>query len=100
PFAVDRMLAGRVPAALASLVFPLAWVAVEYANSALSPYGSWGVFAYTQMDHLPLAQLLSVTGLWGVSFLIAWFASIASRVALPRDEPGPPRGRGAFARAL
>jgi apolipoprotein N-acyltransferase len=34
--------------------------------------------AYTQYGDLPLLQMLSLTGLWGVDFVLAWFASIAN----------------------
>lgn len=44
------------------------------------PFGSWGSIAYTQSGNLPLLQLLSVTGLWGIVFLIGWFAAVANQV--------------------
>ena len=34
--------------------------------------------AYTQHDNLPLMQLASVTGIFGIAFLIAWFASVVN----------------------
>lgn len=40
--------------------------------------GSFGAQAYTQYDIGILTQLVSITGLWGISFLIAWFASIVN----------------------
>jgi apolipoprotein N-acyltransferase len=35
-----------------------------------------GAFAYSQYGQLPLLQLVSVTGIWGLSFLIFWMAPI------------------------
>ena len=78
PFALDRLIAPRLPGLLSTLVLPVAWASTEWINSLFNPYGSWGSAAYTQFDNLPLLQLLSITGLWGVSFLIAWFASIVN----------------------
>lgn len=78
PYAVDRLAAPRLKGVLASLVFPLTLCGVEFVTGRLSPYGTFGAVAYSQVDNLPLLQLASITGLWGVSFMIAWFASTAA----------------------
>ena len=78
PYVVDRVLVGRDAGFGATLVFPSAWVVTEYLTSITSPYGSWGLVAYTQVDHLPLIQSAAVTGLWGIGFLIAWTGSVAN----------------------
>ena len=36
---------------------------------------STGSTVYSQYDSLALMQILSVTGMWGVAFLIGWGAS-------------------------
>lgn len=74
PFMADRLLVSKVPRLVATLVFPCSWTALEYLKSLGN--GSWGALAYTQYGNLPLMQLASITGIWGVSFLITWFASI------------------------
>jgi apolipoprotein N-acyltransferase len=51
---------------------------MEFAFARLSPYGSWGSVAYTQYGNLPLMQAASVTGIAGIAFLIAWFASVVN----------------------
>jgi apolipoprotein N-acyltransferase len=78
PYVVDRLVGSRHDGFGATLVFPSAWVATEYLISRVSPYGSWGLVAYTQADNLPLIQSAAVTGLWGIGFLIAWTASVAN----------------------
>jgi len=75
PYVADRWLAHTLPGFGATLVFPLAWVAMELLLARLSPYGTWGAAAYTQYGNLPLMQLASVTGLGGIAFLVAWFAA-------------------------
>jgi apolipoprotein N-acyltransferase len=60
---------------LATIAFPVYWVAGEYLNAITSPHSTWGNLAYTQMDCLPLIQIASVTGLWGISFVVFLFAS-------------------------
>ncbi|RZQ60786.1 apolipoprotein N-acyltransferase [Amycolatopsis suaedae] len=75
PFAADRLLAGRLPAFLSTLVFPAAVVTTEFAFR-LVDFGDYGTLGFTQHANLPLLQLASVTGVHGISFLVAWFASV------------------------
>ncbi len=79
PYAIDRGMSRTVSGVPGTLAFPLAYVAVDYIGS-LGPYGSWGAVAYSQYGDLALLQLIAVTGLWGVSFLIGWFAAVGNRV--------------------
>lgn len=76
PFAADRFLASRITSWISTFIFPMAWVGCEFARTRLTPGASWGSMAYTQYGNLPLMQLVAFTGIWGISFLIAWFASI------------------------
>lgn len=59
---------------LAAFAFPVYWVTCEYLSAIASPHSTWGNPAYTQMDFLPLIQIASVTGLWGISFVVFFFA--------------------------
>ena len=77
PYAADRLLSPRLSGLSATFVFPTAFAVTEYLVS-LGPYGSWGSAAYSQFGNLALLQLLSVTGLWGITFLAAWFASMGN----------------------
>ncbi len=76
PFVADRFLASRITSWKSTLIFPMAWVACEFARARLTPGASWSSIAYSQYGNLPLMQLVAFTGIWGISFLIAWFASI------------------------
>lgn len=78
PYSLDRWVAPRVGGFASTFAFPTAWVAVGWLGSNRNPYGSWGNIAYTQADALPLIQIVSVTGLGGVVFLIGWFASVVN----------------------
>jgi len=79
PYIADRLFAPRLRGWSATLVFPCAWASIDYLLS-LSPYGSWGAAGYSLYGDLPLLQLLAVTGLWGLTFLIGWVAAAANRV--------------------
>ena len=56
--------------ALTYMTIPLGFVMVEYMISSLSPYASWGSVAYDIPDINFLNQIVSVTGLYGISFII------------------------------
>lgn len=75
PFLADRLLAVRVGGFSSTLIFPLAWVVMEFISARTNPFGTWGSLAYTQSGNLPLMQLASVTGIWGINFLVTWFGS-------------------------
>jgi len=77
PYVIDRLVAHKLSGLAASFVFPTAWAATEYVLS-LGPYGTWGSAAYSQYGNLALLQVLSVTGLWGATFLIGWFAAVCN----------------------
>ncbi|HEX2456959.1 MAG TPA: nitrilase-related carbon-nitrogen hydrolase [Vicinamibacterales bacterium] len=76
PFVVDRLIAPRLEGITATLVFPLAWVTVEFLRSRFTPGASWGSIAYTQYGFLSLMQVAAFVGIWGISFLLAWCASV------------------------
>jgi apolipoprotein N-acyltransferase len=78
PYLADRLLVNRLRGFAATLVFPLLQVSLEYLITIVSPLGSWGSLAYTQHGFLPLLQLLSLTGMWGLSFLISWLAPVVN----------------------
>ncbi|MGO4701391.1 nitrilase-related carbon-nitrogen hydrolase [Dyella sp. 2RAB6] len=79
-----RRLLQRGHGIAAALAMPALWVAVEYINTQTSPHGTFGNLAYSQMDLLPVLQLASVTGLWGISFLLL-LVPAALAVALTRN---------------
>jgi apolipoprotein N-acyltransferase len=76
PYLADRLIKPKLTGFIQTLVFPTAGVAAEYVNNLL--YGSWASVAYTQFDHLALIQICSITGIWGVTFIVMWFASTAN----------------------
>ncbi len=79
---------------LAALAFPVYWVAYEYLTAIASPHSTWGNLAYTQMNCLPVIQIASIIGLWGISFIVFLFAGT---IAALLSGIGNPRQRGALA---
>jgi apolipoprotein N-acyltransferase len=86
PYGLDRALAGRLPAAALALALPTVMTAVEFLFARSAPFGTWGVTAYTQADRLALAQVVSVTGLWGLVFLLHALAPAANALWEARFE--------------
>ena len=72
---------------LASLAFPVYWVAYEYLTSIASPHSTWGNLAYTQMNCLPVIQIASVSGLWGISFVVFLFAGTVATLLSGAGQP-------------
>lgn len=77
PYAIDRVMICRLPGLLGTLVFPVSYAIIDYVGS-FGPYGSWGAAGYSQYGELPLLQLTAITGLWGITFLIGWFAAVGN----------------------
>jgi apolipoprotein N-acyltransferase len=101
PYLADRALSRRPGGFASTLIFPAAVVTLEYALSLVSPLGTWNAVAYTQVGNLPLIQISSLTGIYGVSFVVAWFAAVANwtwEEALAGRNVG--RGLAAYAAVL
>ena len=77
PLVVDRIVSPRIGGGAATLVFPIALVTAEFFRSRFTPAASWGSIAYSQYGFLPLMQVAAVAGIWGITFVVAWFASTA-----------------------
>ncbi len=72
---------------LASLAFPVYWVAYEYLTEIGSPHSTWGNLAYTQMNCLPIIQVASITGVWGISFIVFLFAGTIAALLSGAGKP-------------
>jgi apolipoprotein N-acyltransferase len=54
------------------LLFPAIFVIMEWIQYSFTPFGSWGIMAYSQSNSINIMQFTSVFGLAGLSFLIYW----------------------------
>ncbi len=78
PLLADRLLAPRLRGFLATLVYPLAVTSMDYIGAMMNPQGSIGGQAYAQSGDLVLMQLASITGMWGIVFLVYWFGAVVN----------------------
>jgi apolipoprotein N-acyltransferase len=75
----------RLPGWIAAFGFPLAWTTYEFLASLVSPHGTALSLAYTQVSVLPVIQLASVTGIWGITFLVTLIPSAIATAWARRD---------------
>ncbi|QEC67200.1 hypothetical protein FRZ67_07790 [Panacibacter ginsenosidivorans] len=74
PFVLDKVITKKSNSFWATLIFPITYTAFEFISS-FGPWGAWSSIVNTQFEFSWLNQLASVTGIWGISFLVYWFAS-------------------------
>ena len=80
----------------AALSFPAFWVTFEYVLNVTSRNGTFPNLGYTQMDFLPVLQVASLVGIWGITFSLLLFPAGAA-AALSR--PGTPQRKVRLAAA-
>ncbi len=101
PYIADRLIGSRLSLWARVLVFPLAFTSVDWLMSLGKVINSTGSPAYSQYDSLALMQVLSITGMWGITFLMMWFASTVNALWEHGFDWRPVRGvMGVFAAVL
>lgn len=85
----DEITGPRV--AFAMVLVPSAWVVTEFVRSWERLGGPWGLLGATQWANLRLLAVVSVGGVWLLSFLLA-AVNVAVTVALLPVSPRPVRG--------
>ena len=79
--------------ALACTLAPFLWVSLEFLRTHLPYIGfPWNLTGYAARGRLALLQLLPITGVYGLSFLIAAYSSLAAYAMLSKTA----RARRAF----
>lgn len=74
----------------ALIAFPATWVSFEYLFNLATSAGTLISLAYSQLRFLPVLQLASITGPWGISFLLFLLpAAVAVFVHSRRRAPRP-----------
>jgi len=94
-----RALVMRGRPGLAVVALPAGWVTLEFLVSLQGVVGAWWSIAYTQTDVLPLIQTASITGQWGITFLILLVPSAVAVLAAPQVTRAQ-RARAAGAMAV
>lgn len=76
-FLIDRVYTQKFKGIFSTLIFPSAFILMDFIGIASNPSGSYGTLAHTQIS-LPLLQIISVTGIWGLVFIILWTSSMVN----------------------
>jgi apolipoprotein N-acyltransferase len=79
-----RAAAQALPAWAAVFVFPALMAGIETLLATVSPHGSAGAFAYSQMDFLPAIQVASLGGAPAITFVVMLFASAVALLLAKR----------------
>jgi apolipoprotein N-acyltransferase len=74
PYIIEKLLIRKDNKFYSTFIFPSAIVFTEYMLSLA--LGIWGNASIAQYHNFNLIQITSVFGIFGISFLVAWFASI------------------------
>ena len=77
---VVRLGSAALPAA------PLVWVSTELGRTYLFTGFPWVLLGYSQMKVLPVAQLASIFGVYGVSALVATVSAAAAVIVVRSDR--------------
>lgn len=92
PYAADRLIGPCLGSWGRVFVFPLAFTSMDWLMSLSGIINSTGSPAYSQYDSLALMQILSITGMWGITFLLTWFASTVNALWEHSFDWRPVRG--------
>lgn len=75
-FFLDKLLYSKNKGFAATLIFPLLYTSFDFLLNLFNPFGTLGILGYSQFDFLAFSQLASITGMWGLTFMITWFGSV------------------------
>jgi apolipoprotein N-acyltransferase len=81
-------IARRARPMVAIVTYPALVVSAEYLVSLFSPHGTFGSVAYSQTDVPAVIQVASLTGLWGISFIVSLVPAALATTWRRRREPG------------
>jgi apolipoprotein N-acyltransferase len=86
-FSWGLALASRKSSAVACILAPFLWVALEFARTHLPIIGfPWNLTGYAASRSLAFVQLTTITGIYGLSFVIAAFNALLAYAVLTRRQ--------------
>jgi apolipoprotein N-acyltransferase len=90
-YGADKLLGPHLGRATRTLVFPSVETAIAFLAGIDrgSPFGSWGAIGYSQVENPSLLQLTSVSGVWGLGFLVLWTAPVINDLWTRRVNARP-----------
>jgi apolipoprotein N-acyltransferase len=83
---LTRALLQRAHRWAAALALPTIWVSFDYLSS-MGRNGTAMNLSYSQMNFLPILQVASIMGIWGIEFTVLFFASAIAVAICTRNKP-------------
>jgi apolipoprotein N-acyltransferase len=80
---LGRLFLRRGRPLTAALTAALTWVLGEYLLTVIAPHGAWWSIGYSQVAVLPVLQLASLAGVWGISFVLVFTGVAAAGCLAP-----------------
>lgn len=77
-YLADRWANRRLDSLAATLVLPAGWTTFDLLSARFSPGGTWASIAYSYVEQPVLAQVASLAGWTGVTFVVVWMATTAN----------------------
>lgn len=77
PFSLARLFNSIRDRFYSTLIFPSLYALFLFAYTQISPSSTFGSIAYTQ-SNIVLKQIVSITGIWGIIFILGWTASVVN----------------------
>ncbi|MFD3461119.1 nitrilase-related carbon-nitrogen hydrolase [Nocardia fluminea] len=71
----------------AVLALPAAWTAAEFLFGLLGGIGAWWSIGYSQAEVDPIVRVASLTGVWGISFLVLVVPGAVAAMTAPGIRP-------------
>jgi len=82
-FAAAIAWLGKIAPGRACLAAPFLWVAMEFATMHMPAIGfPWNLLGYVAAGNLVFVQLTAITGIFGLSLLVASYSALAAWVVL------------------
>ncbi len=79
PYLMDYLFKKKNLGFFGTFIFPSTFTLIDFFNAS-GPQGVWGNLANSQYEFSYISQFASVFGIWGISFLIYWAASVLNDV--------------------
>jgi apolipoprotein N-acyltransferase len=79
-----QLIHRRLSPLAAVLAFPACWTTMEFVDGLLSPHGSFGSIAYSQVSAPIVLQSASLFGMYSITFVLSLFASSLALVVRDR----------------
>jgi apolipoprotein N-acyltransferase len=86
-FSLGVALAYRKSRELACILAPFLWIAIEFFDARVPIFSfPWNLAGYAASGNLALVQLTTITGIYGLSFVIAGYSSLAAYAVIVKTR--------------